>query len=114
MGTNIKDNKKKLGIEKLKGGKGWAVVDLNKPYTAISKVLTKAEEKVFKETKVLPAGVTTETHFSPIAIVESHRTAAEIKDGVKPVYPDRDFGVFKSFGQAKKAKQVATKKEKGN
>ncbi|MGY3765360.1 hypothetical protein ACWOAH_02235 [Vagococcus vulneris] len=111
------DNKKKLGIEKLKGGKGWAVVDLNKPFTSFSKVLTKAEEKVFKETKALPAGVTTETQFTQVAVVASHKVAVAIKDGVKPVYPDRDFGVFKSFGQAKKARQVATataKKEKGN
>lgn len=103
--------KQKLSIEKLKSGQ-FAVVDLNSPYSNFSKVLTKAEEQVFKATGQLPLGVTESTRYSVVAVVNSYKSAKAIVEGSKRVYPDRNFGVFKSFGQVKKVKQLL--KQGGN
>lgn len=97
--------RKTKGIEQLKSGL-WAVVDLTKPFTTFSKVLTGDEEKEFKKTGKLPYGVTKKTAFSPLAIVESHNTAVAMKNGEKPIYPDKNFGIFSSYGQVKKIKKI--------
>lgn len=102
-----KNNTKKLGIEKLKGGK-WAVVDLSSPYTTFTKVLTPEETKIFKATKTLPAGVKQVTSFPQLAVTSSHEKAVAIKDGKKSTYFTSHFGIFKSYGQIQKVTQLVT------
>lgn len=87
-------------------GTTYAVINHDITETVFSRVLNSKEKKLYKQSQQLPAGVTVKAQHPTVETFPTlHEAQQFIKRGCKPV-KDKQWGVFKSEGQYRLAKQL--------